>query len=213
MPQNSYGYIRVSTKEQREDRQRIALLEEGVPEKHLIVDKQSGKNFDRPGYLRLCKKLKPGDTLFIKSIDRLGRNYNEILDQWRYLTKERHIAVVVLDMPLLDTRKGKDLAGELIADIVLQLLSYVAQTEREFIHQRQAEGIVAAKARGVRFGRPERPVPDNFEQVHKLWREKKITLRQAAQACGLPEGTFYGKARRMEEKPGEDSLETCTFSI
>ena len=155
----TYGYIRVSTRDQNEDRQRIALCEAGVPEQNVILDKQSGKDFNRPGYRRLCKKVKPGDILFIKSIDRLGRNYNEILDQWRYLTKEKRIAIVVLDMPLLDTRRGRDLTGELIADIVLQLLSYVAQTEREFIHQRQAEGIAAAKARGIRFGRQPIPKP------------------------------------------------------
>ena len=143
-----YGYIRVSTKGQNELRQQRAMLDAGISAKHIVLDKQSGKDFNRPGYRRLCSKMKPGDTLYIKSIDRLGRNYEEILEQWRYLTKERRIAIVVLDMPLLDTRKGKDLTGELISDIVLQLLSYVAQTEREFIRQRQAEGIAATKARG-----------------------------------------------------------------
>lgn len=164
----TYGYIRVSTKDQNEDRQRIALIDAGVLPKNIILDKQSGKDFNRPGYRRLCKKVKPGDTLFIKSIDRLGRNYNEILEQWRYLTKEKKIAIVVLDMPLLDTRKGRDLTGELISDIVLQLLSYVAQTEREFIRQRQAEGIAAAKARGVHFGRKPKERPTEFETV-AMW--------------------------------------------
>ncbi len=198
MQPTTYGYIRISTKDQNEDRQRIALLEAGVIAKNIILDKRSGKDFDRPGYRCLCKKIKPGDVLFIKSIDRLGRNYNEILEQWRYLTKEKKISIVVLDMPLLDTRKGRDLTGELIADIVLQLLSYVAQTEREFIHQRQAEGIAAAKARGQKFGRPPLPVPDNFYEVHKAWRGKKISLKEAARKCNMPEGTFYGKARQFE---------------
>ena len=147
-----YGYIRVSSKEQNEDRQRIAMQEFGVAENCIFMDKQSGKDFDRPGYKRLMQKLKPDDTLVIKSIDRLGRNYEEILEQWRFITKKRQAAIVVLDMPLLDTRQGRDLTGTLIADIVLQLLSYVAQTEREFIRQRQAEGIAATKARGVKFG-------------------------------------------------------------
>ena len=152
MSEKTYGYARVSTKEQNDDRQRIAMQEFGVLEKHIYLDKQSGKNFERPAYQRLMKKLKPGDTLVIKSIDRLGRNYNEILEQWRLITKEKGVGVVVLDMPLLDTRQGRDLTGTLIADIVLQLLSYVAETERQFIRQRQAEGIAAAKARGVHFG-------------------------------------------------------------
>ena len=186
----TYGYIRVSTKEQNEDRQRIALMYVGVPEKNIILDKQSGKDFNRPGYQRLCKKIKPGDTLFIKSIDRLGRNYNEILDQWRYLTKEKHVAIVVLDMPLLDTRKGRDLTGELISDIVLQLLSYVAQTEREFIRQRQAEGIAAAKARGVRFGRQPLPKPPEFEQVYRRWRSGELSARKAAAMLNTTHQTY-----------------------
>lgn len=186
----TYGYIRVSTKEQNEDRQRIALMGVGVPEKNIILDKQSGKDFNRPGYLRLCKKVKPGDTLFIKSIDRLGRNYNEILDQWRYLTKEKHIAIVVLDMPLLDTRKGRDLTGELISDIVLQLLSYVAQTEREFIRQRQAEGIAAAKAKGVRFGRQPLPKPPEFEQVYQRWLNGELSARKAATMLNTTHQTY-----------------------
>lgn len=186
----TYGYIRVSTKEQNEDRQRIALMDVGVPEKNIILDKQSGKDFNRPGYLRLCKKVKPGDTLFIKSIDRLGRNYNEILEQWHYLTKEKHIAIVVLDMPLLDTRKGRDLTGELISDMVLQLLSYVAQTEREFIRQRQAEGIAAAKARGVRFGRQPFPKPPEFEQVYQRWLNGELSARKAAAILNTTHQTY-----------------------
>jgi len=186
----TYGYIRVSTKEQNEDRQRIALMDTGVPEKNIILDKQSGKDFNRPGYLRLCKKIKPGDTLFIKSIDRLGRNYNDILEQWRYLTKEKRIAIVVLDMPLLDTRKGRDLTGELISDIVLQLLSYVAQTEREFIRQRQAEGIAAAKARGVHFGRQPIPRPPEFEQVYQRWLNGELSARKAAAILNTTHQTY-----------------------
>ena len=186
----TYGYIRVSTKDQNEDRQRIALMEAGVPTRNIILDKQSGKDFNRPGYRRLCKKAKPGDTLFIKSIDRLGRNYNEILEQWRYLTKEKRIAIVVLDMPLLDTRKGRDLTGELISDIVLQLLSYVAQTEREFIRQRQAEGIAAAKARGVRFGRKPMERPAEFETVYGLWSAGEMSARKAAARIGVSHQTF-----------------------
>lgn len=156
-----YGYIRVSSKEQNADRQVVAMKNFGVLESHMVIEKQSGKNFDRPAYQKLVKKLRQGDTLVIKSIDRLGRNYQEILNQWRILTKEKNIAIVVLDMPLLDTRQGRDLTGVLISDIVLQLLSYVAQTEREFIHQRQMEGIAAARERNVRFGRPERVKPEN----------------------------------------------------
>ena len=186
----TYGYIRVSTKDQNEDRQRISMIEAGIPVRNIILDKQSGKDFNRPGYRRLCKKVKPGDTLFIKSIDRLGRNYNEILEQWRYLTKEKRIAVVVLDMPLLDTRKGRDLTGELIADIVLQLLSYVAQTEREFIRQRQAEGIAAAKARGVHFGRKPIQKPPEFELVYKRWLSGELSARKAAALLNTTHQTY-----------------------
>ena len=183
-----YGYIRVSTREQNEDRQRIALEEAGVG--YIVLDKCSGKDFDRPGYRRLCRKLKPGDTLYIKSIDRLGRNYNEILEQWRYLTKEKKIAIVVLDMPLLDTRRGRDLTGELIADIVLQLLSYVAQTERELIRQRQAEGIAAAKTRGVQFGRRPTPKPQEFTAVYQRWQLNELSARKAAALLGTTHQTF-----------------------
>jgi DNA invertase Pin-like site-specific DNA recombinase len=197
---NIYGYIRVSTREQNEDRQRIAMKEVEVPEKNIYMDKQSGKDFDRPQYRKLLRKLKQDDLLYIKSIDRLGRNYGEILRQWRVLTKEKGVDIVVLDMPLLDTRRGKDLMGTFLSDIVLQVLSFVAENERTNIRQRQAEGIAAAKARGVRFGRPERPMPDNFHEVHRAWRAKKLTLKQAAAAVGMPEGTFYGKARRLEEE-------------
>lgn len=196
----TYGYIRVSSREQNEDRQRIALREVGVAEKDLYLDKQSGKDFERPQYKNLLHRLKKDDLLYIKSIDRLGRNYAEILEQWRLITKEKGVDVVVLDMPLLDTRRGKDLMGTFLADIVLQVLSFVAENERDNIRQRQAEGIAAAKARGVRFGRPPLPLPDNFQQVHRAWRGKELTLRQAAELCEMPKDTFYAKAIRFEQQ-------------
>ena len=195
---NTYAYVRVSTRDQNEDRQRIAMDGLSIPEKNIFLDKQSGKDFERPQYRRLVKKLKPDDLLYIKSIDRLGRNYEEILEQWRVLTKEKRVDIVVLDMPLLDTRRGKDLMGAFLSDIVLQVLSFVAENERTCIRQRQSEGIAAAKARGVKFGRPPTPLPDNFHQVHQDWRGKKITLQQAAKACSMPVGTFYAKATRFE---------------
>ena len=193
-----YGYIRVSSKDQKEDRQQIALNEVGVNLQNIYVDKQSGKDFNRPKYKKMLRKLKKDDLLYIKSIDRLGRNYEEILQQWRILTKEKGVDIVVLDMPLLDTRRGKDLMGTFLSDIVLQVLSFVAENERTNIKQRQAEGIAAAKAQGIKFGRPPLPLPDNFYEVHKAWRSKKITLKQAAEACNMPVGTFYGKARKFE---------------
>lgn len=196
----TYGYIRVSSREQNEDRQRIALREVGVAEKDLYLDKQSGKDFERPQYKNLLHRLKKDDLLYVKSIDRLGRNYAEILEQWRLITKEKGGDVVVLDMPLLDTRRGKDLMGTFLADIVLQVLSFVAENERDNIRQRQAEGIAAAKARGVRFGRPPLPLPDNFQQVHRAWRGKELTLRQAAELCEMPKDTFYAKAIRFEKQ-------------
>lgn len=196
----TYGYIRVSSREQNEDRQRIALREVGVAEKDLYLDKQSGKDFERPQYKNLLHRLKKDDLLYVKSIDRLGRNYAEILEQWRLITKEKGVDVVVLDMPLLDTRRGKDLMGTFLADIVLQVLSFVAENERDNIRQRQAEGIAAAKARGVRFGRPPLPLPDNFQQVHRAWRGKELTLRQAAELCEMPKDTFYAKAIRFEKQ-------------
>ena len=188
-----YGYIRVSTREQNEDRQRLALAALPVPEENIYMDKQSGKDFERPQYRRLVRRLRRDDLLYVKSIDRLGRNYSEILEQWRMLTKEKGV-----DMPLLDTRRGKDLMGTFLSDIVLQVLSFVAENERDNIRQRQAEGIAAAKARGVRFGRPPLPLPDNFHMLHQAWRGQKITLRQAARACGMPTGTFYSKAIKLE---------------
>ena len=193
-----YGYIRVSTREQNEDRQRLALAALPVPKENIYMDKQSGKDFERPQYRRLVRRLRRDDLLYVKSIDRLGRNYSEILEQWRMLTKEKGVDIAVLDMPLLDTRRGKDLMGTFLSDIVLQVLSFVAENERDNIRQRQAEGIAAAKARGVRFGRPPLPPPDNFHMLHQAWRGQKITLRQAARACGMPTGTFYSKAIKLE---------------
>ena len=190
-----YGYIRVSTREQNEQRQLIALRAFGIEEERIFMDKQSGKDFTRKGYRRLIRKLKNGDTLVIKSIDRLGRNYEEILEQWRIITKEKQTAIVVLDMPLLDTRQSRDLTGTLIADIVLQLLSYVAQTEREFIRQRQAEGIAAAKQNGVRFGRKPLERPAAFCEIQKQWLDRKISARAAARELGVTHSTFLRWAK------------------
>ena len=191
-----YGYCRISTTCQNEDRQIIALTEAGVPSGNIISDQKSGKDFDRPGYKRLCRKVKEGDEIYIKSIDRLGRNYNEILEQWRYLTKVKKVGLVVLDMPLLDTRNGKDLTGELISDIVLQLLSYVAQTEREFIRQRQKEGIAAAKARGVHFGRREMEIPDRFEEVYSQYEDGMLSSREAGRILQVSHQTFLKWTKR-----------------
>lgn len=185
-----YGYARVSTREQNEERQLIALREFGLNNGQIILDKQSGKDFDRRGYRRLLRKLKDGDTLVVKSIDRLGRNYEEILEQWRIITKEKGAAIVVLDMPLLDTRKSRDLTGTLIADIILQLLSYVAQTEREFIRQRQAEGIAAAKAQGVKFGRPRKALPEGFSEVKARWERGELSARAAGRLLGISHRSF-----------------------
>lgn len=185
-----YGYARVSTKEQNEQRQLIALHEFGIADKQIYVDKQSGKDFERSNYKKLVKKLKTGDTLVVKSIDRLGRNYDEILEQWRIITKEKLAAIVVLDMPLLDTRKSRDLTGTLIADIVLQLLSYVAQTEREFIRQRQAEGIAAAKEQGVKFGRKPMERPPEYDALREQWRIGEVSAREAARRLGISHRTF-----------------------
>ena len=189
-----YGYIRVSTREQNEERQLLALREMSVPEQNIFMDKQSGKDFRRPQYQRLVKKLKPDDLLCVKSIDRLGRSYSEILEQWRILTKEKKIDIVVLDMPLLDTRRGKDLMGTFLSDIVLQVLSFVAENERDSIRQRQAEGIAAAKARGIRFGRPPGPLPENFHKNVRLWKSGQITCTAAAKNCGMALSTFRDRA-------------------
>ena len=195
----TYGYIRVSTREQNEDRQLIALREMSIPEQNIFMDKQSGKDFNRPQYKKLVKKLKPDDLLYIKSIDRLGRNYEEIQNQWRILTKEKKIDIVVLDMPLLDTRRGKDLMGTFLSDIVLQVLSFVAENERTNIRQRQAEGIAAAKARGVRFGRPPRPLPANYHSAYQRWKAGAITGTAAAKECGMPLSTFRYRAEIYEK--------------
>ncbi len=197
---NIYGYVRVSTREQKEDRQMMAMQEHMVPAESIFIDKQSGKDFERSKYKRLLKRLKPDDILYIKSIDRLGRNYEEILDQWRFLTKEKQIDIVVIDMPLLDTRLGRDLIGTFIADIVLQLLSFVAENERINIRQRQREGIEAAKARGVRFGRPPAPLPENFLFVYQQWKSNKITGLRAAKECNMPLSTFRYRAMGYEKE-------------
>nr|WP_242955947.1 recombinase family protein [Faecalibacterium sp. An58] len=196
---NLYGYVRVSTREQNEDRQLDALRRVSVPEKNIYIDKQSGKDFDRPQYRKLLRRLKRDDLLYILSIDRLGRSYQEVLEQWRFLTKEKGIDLVVLDMPLLDTRLGRDLIGSFLADVVLQVLSFAAENERENIRQRQAEGIASARARGVRFGRPLRPLPQQFPTLCRAWQDGQLTLRQAAAACGLPPSTFYDRARRLRQ--------------
>lgn len=196
---NTYGYIRVSSRDQNEDRQLIAMRSKAVQDSHIYMDKVSGKDFNRPQYRKLVNKLKPGDLLYIQSIDRLGRNYEEVQEQWRILTREKNVDICIIDMPLLDTRQGKDLMGTFIADLVLQILSFAAQNEREYIRKRQSEGIAAAKARGVKFGRPPLPLPDNFHIVHEAWRSKKLSLHQAAAACGMPVGTFYSKATHYEK--------------
>ena len=196
---NVYGYMRVSSKEQNEDRQKIALTEMGVPENNIYMDKQSGKDFERTQYKRLLRKLNENSVLYIKSIDRLGRNYGELNEQWRIITKEKKADIVVIDMPLLDTRREKNLLGTFISDVVLALLSYVAENERTNIKQGQAEGIAAAKARGVKFGRPPLPIPENFYQMHKDWRAGKITIEEAAKACNMCPKTFYSKAVKYEK--------------
>ena len=193
------GYVRVSAKDQNEDRQIIAMREVGVSEKNIYMDKQSGKDFKRKQYKRLVRKMKKDDLLYIKSIDRLGRNYEEIIEQWRHLTKEKRIDIIVLDMPLLDTRRGKDLMGTFLSDIVLQVLSFVAENERSNIRQRQAEGIAAAKARGVKFGRPPKPLPENFHTVYQRWKNGKITGTKAAEECNMPITTFRYKADIYEK--------------
>lgn len=200
MKSTTFGYIRVSTKEQCEERQIIALRNFPVPEDKIFVDKLSGKDFNRPQYQKLLRKLRPGDILVVKSIDRLGRNYEEILNQWRIITKEKRVDIVVLDMPLLDTRQtGKDLTGIFVADLVLQILSYVAQSERENIHQRQMEGISAAKLRGVRFGRPRKPIPENFPDVKKRWETGIISSRQAARELHIAQDTFLRWVREHRQ--------------
>lgn len=192
---NVYGYVRVSSIDQNEDRQMIAMSDNNVPKGNIYIDKQSGKDFERPQYKKLVKKLKEGDLLYILSIDRLGRNYEDIQKQWRILTKDIGIDICVIDMPLLDTRNGKDLMGTFIADLVLQILSFVAQSERENIKKRQAQGIAAAKAKGVKFGRPEIAIPDDFGKLIKQWEKKQIYIDELLSLCNMSEATFYRKLR------------------
>lgn len=194
-----YGYIRISSYNQNESRQLLALKKQGVPKQNIFMDKQSGKDFERPQYLKMLKKFKKNDSLYITSIDRLGRNYKEILEQWRVLTKEKGINIVVLDMPILDTGIYKDLIGTFLSDIVLQILSFVAENERINIRERQAEGIALAKARGVKFGRRSKPLPENFEHIYKSWKEGKLTGTEAAKACNMPISTFRYKAKIYEQ--------------
>lgn len=196
---NVYAYVRVSSREQNEDRQIIAMREMQVPEENIYIDKQSGKDFNRPQYKRLVRRLKQDDLIYIKSIDRLGRNYEEILEQWKVITKEKRADLFVMDMPLLDTRREKNLLGTFISDLVLALLSYVAENERITIRQRQAEGIAAAKARGVHFGRTPKPLPENFYEVYQQWKMKKISLSEAAKACGMPPSSFFYRAGIYEK--------------
>lgn len=192
-----YGYVRVSSIDQNENRQITAMFESAVPPENIFIDKLSGKNFDRPQYKKMVKKLNAGDLLYILSIDRLGRNYEEIQRQWRFITKEKGADICVIDMPLLDTRQGKDLMGTFIADLVLQILSFVAQNEHENIKKRQAEGISAAKAKGVLFGRPPKNIPDNFGQLIKHWEKKEISLTEILQRCDISESTFYRRLREL----------------
>ncbi|MGN0940847.1 MAG: recombinase family protein [Selenomonadaceae bacterium] len=201
---NIYGYVRVSTKEQKTDRQLIALVDAGVDERNIFVDKISGKDFERPSYKKLMDRLESGDTLFVKSIDRLGRSYSDVIEEWQRITKAKHVDIVVLDMPLLDTRRGKDLLGTFISDLVLQLLSFVAENERANIRRRQAEGIEAAKAKGVQFGRPRKPLPEAFDAQYRKWRCGDVTIAEAAKACEMPASSFYAKAReRMKNEQGQ----------
>ena len=195
---NTYGYIKVSSADQNEDRQLVAMQELNIPSGNLFIDKQSGKDFQRDSYIKLVKRLKSGDLLYIKSIDRLGRNYEEIQNQWRILTKEKGIDIVVLDMELLDTRKEKNLLGTFIADLVLQVLSFVAQSERESIRKRQAEGIAAAKLRGVRFGRPEKPLPNDFSELVAQWERRQIRTKDIVKQCNVSRSTFYAKLKEFK---------------
>ena len=194
-----FGYVRVSTRDQNEDRQMILMREFHIPERRIFIDKQSGKDFDRPEYKRLMRQLREDDVICIKSIDRLGRNYNEVLEQWKTITRDKKADIFVIDMPLLDTRRDKDLLGTFISDLVLTLLSYICESERLLIHQRQAEGIAAAKRRGVRFGRKPIPLPENFFDIYHLWKEKKLTTTQAAQQCQMARTTFHDRAKSIEE--------------
>ena len=196
---SKFAYIRVSSRDQNEDRQLLAISDLHIPKKNIYIDHQSGKDFDRPAYRRMVRRMKKDDLLYIKSIDRLGRNYEEIQNQWRFLTKEKGVDIVVLDMPLLDTRRGKDLVGTFLSDIVLQVLSFVAENERTNIKQRQAEGIAAARLRGVRFGRPPKPLPSNFHSVYQQWRKGDLTVSSASEACNMSRTTFHRRAKQYEK--------------
>lgn len=196
----TFAYIRVSSRDQNEDRQLVAIRDWEIPNRNVYIDKQSGKDFERPAYKRMMRKLKRGDRLIIKSIDRLGRNYEEIIEQWRVITREKGADITVLDMPLLDTARDKDLLGTLISDLVLQLLSFVAQNERENIRQRQAEGIAAAKARGVKFGRPRKYLPENFDELYAAWKGGKMTNEELSHQCGMALSVIYKKSRELREK-------------
>ena len=202
MKNSVYGYIRVSSTDQNEDRQVDALRSLHIPAQNVYLDKQSGKDFDRPAYRRMVRRMKKDDLLYIKSIDRLGRNYEEIQNQWRILTKEKGVDICVLDMPLLDTRRGKDLMGTFLSDIVLQVLSFVAENERVNIRQRQAEGIAAAKARGVRFGRPEIETPDNFGEIVRRWEQNRLSFQEVTRLCGMSQATFYRRLREYRLRKG-----------
>ena len=195
---SKFAYIRVSSRDQNEDRQLLAISDLHIPKKNIYIDHQSGKDFDRPAYRRMVRRMKKDDLLYIKSIDRLGRNYEEIQNQWRFLTKEKGVDIVVLDMPLLDTRRGKDLVGTFLSDIVLQVLSFVAENERTNIKQRQAEGIGAARLRGVRFGRPPKPLPSNFHSVYQQWRKGDLAVSSASEACNMSRTTFHRRAKQYE---------------
>ena len=197
--ENIYGYVRVSSKDQNEDRQVITMRDMQVPEENIFIDKQSGKDFNRPQYRKMLRKVKESDLIYIKSIDRLGRNYEEILEQWKIITKDKGADLYVIDMPILDTRREKNLLGTFISDLVLTLLSYVAENERTTIRQRQAEGIAAAKARGIHFGRTPKPLPDNFYEVYQQWKMKELTVKEAAEKCGMPQTTFFEKAKKYEK--------------
>ena len=215
MENNTFGYARVSSRDQNEERQVVALLEMGVPEQNIYIDKQSGKDFNRPQYKKLLRRVKPDDLIYIKSIDRLGRNYTEILDQWKVITKDKRVDLYVMDMPILDTRREKSLLGTFISDLVLALLSYVAENERANIRQRQAEGIAAAKARGVHFGRRPKPLPENFYDVYQQWKMKKMSVSEAAKRCGMPRSSFFDRAKKFEMSylPNDDkNPKKCTIS-
>lgn len=207
MKNTIYGYIRVSSMDQNEDRQLIAMQHQEIPHKQIFIDKRSGKDFNRPQYKRLLKRLRAGDLLYISSIDRLGRDYEEIQKQWRVLTMEIGVDICVLDMPLLDTRNGKDLMGTFIADLVLQILSFVAQSERESIKKRQAEGIAAAKAKGIRFGRPQKAAPDDFPQIVAAWECKQLTFQEVLALCQMSEATFYRRLRELRSHTGRQRPE------